>query len=198
VARVSLQASGVTTSNASAADDRAADGLSLREILTEDLATYDHRLVEPGLWAVAVHRLGSRLDQVGSPALRRPLEVAHKLLFTAVDWVWGINLPRTTRLGRRVRIWHNGSIWLNARSIGNDVQIRHDTTLGSVRIRDSQRPEQLPVIEDGADIGSGACILGPVTLGRGAVVGANAVVLQSVPPEATVFGVPARIMPKGL
>ncbi|HEY6475159.1 MAG TPA: transferase, partial [Polyangia bacterium] len=87
-------------------------------------------------------------------------------------------------------------IWLNARSIGNDVQIRHDTTLGSVHIRDSDRPEQLPVIEDRADIGSGVCILGPVTLGRGAVVGANAVVLQSVPPEATVFGVPARIMPK--
>jgi len=172
------------------------ESLSLRELLSEDFETYDRALGEPGLWAVAVHRLGSRIDQVPLPALRRPLEVAHRLAFTAVDWVWGINLPRTTRLGRRVRIWHNGSIWLNARSIGNDVQIRHDTTLGSVRLSDSSRPEQLPVIEDGAEIGSGSCILGPITLGRGAVVGANAVVLQSVPPEATVFGVPAKIMPK--
>jgi serine O-acetyltransferase len=177
------------------ADQDAAEGLSLRELLTEDFQTYGRRLGEPGLWAVAVHRLGSRIDQ--SPAaLRRPLAVAHKLLFTAVDWAWGINLPRTTRLGRRVRIWHNGSIWLNARSIGNDVQIRHDTTLGAVHLRDSDRPDQLPVIEDRAEIGSGACVLGPITLGRGAVVGANAVVLQSVPAEATVFGVPARIMPK--
>ncbi len=117
-------------------------------------------------------------------------------MFTAVDWIWGINLPRTTRLGRRVRIWHNGSIFLNARSIGNDVQIRHDTTMGSVRIKESAQSEQLPVIEDGADIGSGACVLGGITLGRGAMVGANSVVLQSVPPGATVFGVPARIMPK--
>jgi serine O-acetyltransferase len=177
------------------ADQRPAEGLSLREVLTEDFETYGRGLGEPGLWAVAVHRLGSRIDQTPA-ALRRPLGVAHKLLFTAVDWVWGINLPRTTRLGRRVRIWHNGSIWLNARSIGNDVQIRHDTTLGSVHLRDSDRSDQLPVIEDRAEIGSGACVLGPITLGRGAVVGANAVVLQSVPPEATVFGVPARIMPK--
>jgi serine O-acetyltransferase len=177
-------------------DERAADDLSLREVLTEDFSTYDHKLVEPGLWAVVVHRLGRRLNRVGPPAFRRPLEVTHKILFTAVDWIWGINLPATTRLGRRVRIWHNGSIFLNARSIGDDVQIRHDTTLGSVKIGDSGRPECLPVIESFADIGSGACILGPITLGQGAVVGANTVVLQSVPPGATAFGVPARVVPK--
>lgn len=186
----------MTIPTASQTDERAADDLSLREVLAEDFATYDRRLVEPGFWAVAVHRFGARLGQIGSPLLRRPAEATHKLMFTAVDWIWGINLPRTTRLGRRVRIWHNGSIFLNARSIGNDVQIRHDTTMGSVRIKESAQSEQLPVIEDGADIGSGACVLGGITLGRGAMVGANSVVLQSVPPGATVFGVPARIMPK--
>jgi serine O-acetyltransferase len=177
-------------------DRRTADELSLREVLAEDFETYGRRWVEPGLWAVTVHRLGVRVDRASSPLLRRPLEAAHKILFTTVDWIWGIHLPRTTQLGRRVRIWHNGSIFLNARSIGNDVQIRHDTTLGSVRMKDRARPDQLPVIEDGAEIGSGACILGGVNLGRGAVVGANAVVLQSVPAGATVFGVPAKVMPK--
>jgi serine O-acetyltransferase len=127
--------------------------------------------------------------------VRRPLEATHTLLSTAVDWLWGINVPRTTRLGRRVRIWHNGSIVLNARAIGNDVQLRHDTTLGPVRMSDRHRPEQLPVIEDGADVGSGACILGDVTLGKGAMVGANSVVLRSVPAGATVFGVPAKVVP---
>jgi serine O-acetyltransferase len=178
------------------ADDRPADELSLREVWAEDFATYDRRLVEPGLWAVAVHRFGARIDKIDPGLLRRPAETAHKILSTAVDWIWGINLPRTTRLGRRVRIWHNGSILLNARSIGNDVQIRHDTTFGSVSIKDSLRPDHLPVIEDGAEVGSGVCILGDVTLGRGAIVGANAVVLKSVPPGATVFGVPARIVAK--
>ena len=177
-------------------DDRTADDLSLREVLTEDFTTYDRSLVEPGFWAVAVHRFGTRLTQVEPAVLRRPLEATHKVLFTAVDWMWGINLPRSTRVGRRVRIWHNGSIFLNARSIGNDVQIRQDTTLGSVQIDDRARPEHLPVIEDGADIGSGACILGGITLGKGTVVGANTVVLQSVAPGQTVFGVPAKVMPK--
>jgi serine O-acetyltransferase len=193
---VAFSTLGVATSTDSQPDDRAADDLSLREVLAEDFATYDRRLVEPGFWAVAVHRFGARLDHLAPPLLRAPAEVTHKVLSTAIDWVWGIRLPRTTRLGRRVRIWHNGSIFLNARSIGNDVQIRHDTTLGSVRLNDSDNPHLLPVIEDGAEIGSGVCILGNVTLGRGVVVGANSVVLQSVPPGATVFGVPARIMPR--
>lgn len=177
-------------------DRRTVDELSLLEVLSEDFDAYGRHWVEPGLWAVAVHRLGARVDRAPTPLLRRPLGLAHKVLFTTVDWIWGIHLPRTTQVGRRVRIWHNGSIFLNARSIGNDVQIRHDTTLGSVRMKDGARPELLPTIEDGAEIGSGACILGGVNLGRGAVVGANAVVLQSVPAGATVFGVPAKIMPK--
>ncbi len=193
--RASSPDTGVTTNPSSPPDPRTADELSLREVLAEDFQTYGRRWVEPGLWAVVVHRLGARLDRVPVPLARRPLDVAQKVLSTATDWVWGINIPRTTRVGRRVRIWHNGSIFLNARSIGNDVQIRHDTTLGAVRLKDSKEPDKLPVIEDGADIGSGACVLGGVTLGRGAVVGANAVVLQSVPAGATVFGVPARIMP---
>lgn len=186
----------MTISPAPSTDERAAEDLSLREILTEDFATYNRNLGEPGFWAVVTHRFGTRADQIAPAILRRPVEVTHKLLFTAIDWVWGINLPKTTRVGRRVRIWHNGSIFLNARSIGNDVQIRHDTTMGAVRFDDSAKADHLPVIEDGAEIGSGACILGDVTLGRGAVVGANSVVLQSVPPGATVFGVPGRIMPK--
>jgi serine O-acetyltransferase len=186
----------VTISPGPPADERAADDLSLREVLTEDFATYGRSLSQPGLWAVAVHRFGTRVNQIEPAILRRPAEAAHKMLFTAVEWVWGINIPRTTRVGRRVRIWHNGSIFLNARSIGNDVQIRHDTTMGAVRLNDSDKPNLLPVIEDGAEIGSGVCILGGVTLGRGAVVGANSVVLQSVPAGAMVFGVPGRIMPK--
>ena len=176
-------------------DDRDADELSLQEILVEDFNTYSGKLVEPGLWAVVVHRLGVRIDRVEPRVLRGPLERVHRYLFTAVDWVWGINLPKTTHLGRRVRIWHNGSILLNARSIGNDVQIRHDTTLGPVKMEDAQRSHLLPVIEDGAEIGSGACILGDVTLGKGVVVGANSVVLRSVPAGATVFGVPAKVVP---
>jgi serine O-acetyltransferase len=176
-----------------AEDTRSADQLPLRELLAEDFETYERDPLAPGFWAVAVHRVGERADR--GPALQQlSLGAAHRLASTAVDWVWGIHLPRTTRLGRRVRIWHFGSLLLNARSIGNDVHFRHDTTLGPVRTEDRHRPEALPVIEDKVEIGSGACVVGGVTVGRGAHVGANAVVLEPVPAGATVFGVPGRII----
>jgi serine O-acetyltransferase len=177
-------------------DQRAADVLPLRELLAEDLRTHDGLWLEPGFWAVAVHRLGSRTRQVKSELLRKPLALAHRVLATGVDWVWGINLPASTRVGRRVRIWHHGSILLDARSIGNDVHIRHDTTLGPLRDRDRGRPECLPILDDGVDMGSGVCVLGGVHVGKGSFIGANSVVVQEVPPGATMFGVPARIIPR--
>jgi N-acetylglucosaminyl-diphospho-decaprenol L-rhamnosyltransferase len=183
------------TNGTPAVDARPSDELGLGEILAEDFATHDSSFVEPGFWAVAVHRLGTRAARVGPAALRAPLDLAYKVLSTGVDHTWGIHLPRDTQLGRRVRIWHVGSMFLNARSIGNDVQIRHDTTFGPVRGVAAARPEDLPVIEDSADIGSGVCVLGGVTVGRGAVVGANSVVLKPVPVRASVLGVPARIIP---
>ena len=177
-------------------DARSAEEVPLRELLAEDFATHDRRWLEPGFWAIAAHRVGSRIPSVKPVPLRRSLDVAYHLLATGIDWVWGIKLPASTRIGRRLRIWHHGSIWLNARAIGDDVHIRHDTTLGSVRMADKDRPESLPVIEDGVDIGSGACVLGDVRLGKGSFVGANSVVVHEVPPGSVVFGVPARIIPK--
>jgi len=177
-------------------DQRAADALPLRELWAEDFKTHDRLWLEPGFWAIAVHRLGARSQRLQSSVFRRPLELVHQILSTGIDWVWGIDLPATTRIGRRVRIWHHGSILLRARSIGNDVHIRHDTTFGPLRDRDGGRPECLPVVEDNVDIGSGACVLGGVHVGRGAFVGANSVVVHEVPPGATVFGVPSRIIPK--
>jgi len=170
--------------------------MPLRELWAEDFETHDRLWLEPGFWAVAVHRLAVRGQRAQSALLRRPLSLAHQLLSTGVDWMWGIRVPASTQVGRRVRIWHHGSILLNARSIGNDVHIRQDTTLGPVRDRDAQKPDCLPVVEDNVDIGSGACVLGSVHVGKGSFVGANSVVIQEVPPGAIVFGVPARIIPK--
>jgi serine O-acetyltransferase len=178
-----------------AKDERSAEDLPLGELLAEDFATYERSLLEPGLWAMAVHRVGGRVRRLEPGLVRRPLEISHRVAATAVDWLWGINVSATTRVGRRVRIWHSGSIFLDGHSIGNDVIIRHDTTFGPARAADARGPETLPTIEDGAEIGSGACILGGVTVGKGALVGANSVVLESVPPGARVLGVPARAIP---
>jgi serine O-acetyltransferase len=178
------------------ADVRRADEVPLRELLAEDFATHDRLWLEPGFWALAAHRVGTRLERIAPAALQRSVGLAQRVMTTAVDWVWGISLPASTQVGRRLRIWHHGAIVLNARSIGDDVHVRHDTTISAVRMADASKADNLPVIGDGVDIGSGACVLGNVRLGKGAFVGANSVVLQEVPPEAVVFGVPARIIPK--
>lgn len=178
-----------------AQDQRSTAELPLLELLAEDFATYDRDLTEPGLWALVTHRLGTRIANLPNGPSRHVLDAAYRAAFTGVDWVWGIHLPRSVAVGRRVRLWHNGCMLLRARSIGNDVHIRHDTTFGPLRIATGVRAEDLPVIEDRADIGSGACVMGPVAIGHDAVVGANSVVLKPVAPHATVLGVPARPIP---
>jgi GT2 family glycosyltransferase/serine acetyltransferase len=163
--------------------------LPLRDLLREDFETHDRRWGEPGFWAVALHRLGNARMDVEPKALRAPLSAAYRLAFNGVNWLWGIELPYSVRLGRRVRIWHHGGIVVNARAIGSDVHLRHNTTL------DVARPDQLdqkPIIGDGVDIGVGSCILGPVTVGDGAVIGANSVVVRDIPEHCVAVGAPAR------
>ncbi len=178
----------------SASDLRAADEMPLMELLAEDFRTHARDLLSPGFWALAAHRMGTGSERARDRGIRRTLGLTHKVLATTVDWVWGIQIPVSTNVGRRVRIWHFGSMLLNARSIGNDVHLRHATTFGPLRSANADRPEALPVIEDAVDVGSGACVMGAVTIGRDAKVGPNTVVIESVAPRATVFGVPSRVV----
>jgi serine O-acetyltransferase len=170
---------------------RSAKGDGLFALLTEDFRTHDSRLNQPGFWAVAVHRMGTRVAGLPSPFLRRLLSVPQRVLSVAIDWTWGIQIPPEVSLGRRVRLWQAGGMLLAARSIGNDVQIRHGTTFGALR-GNEHGSESLPVIQDRVDIGSGVSILGPVVVGHDAVISSNSVVMRDVAPGARVLGVPAR------
>ena len=164
-------------------------GIGLLALLAEDYRTHDRDLLEPGLWAVAVHRFGNARMRVRPKLLRAPLSILYRLMFTAVDWFWGINLPYNTKLGRRVRIWHHGGIWLGARAIGDDVHIRHNSTFG---VLNRSEPGAKPIIGNRVDVGVGACILGAVTVGDDCVIGPNSVVIRDLPPGSVVLGVPAR------
>jgi serine O-acetyltransferase len=173
----------------SGATDENPRGLSFLSLLAEDWETHDRSFLEPGFWAVAVHRYGNWRMRIRPRILRAPFTLLYDCLSVAVDWFWGINLCYTVKLGRRVRIWYHGGIVLGARSIGDDVHIRQNTTLG-ILTRDDKAGK--PTIEDRVDIGAGACVLGQVTVGHDSVIGANSVVVKDVPPNSTVFGVPAR------
>ena len=163
--------------------------LGLFALLAEDFRTHDKNPLEPGFWAVALHRLGNARMDVRSRVLRAPLTAAYQAAFTSVNWFWGIDLSYTVKLGRRVRLWHHGGMVLGARAIGNDVHIRHNTTFGLVSRQEGMGK---PIIGDRVDIGAGACIVGGVTVADDCVVGANSVVTRDLPRGATVFGVPAR------
>jgi serine O-acetyltransferase len=166
-------------------------GIGLWALLREDLRTHDGKLFEQGFWAVAVHRFGNWRMSVRPKLLRAPFTLLYRALNKWVEWTCGISLPYTTRLGRRVRIWHFGGMFLHARSIGDDVHLRQNTTFGVARTNFNY---ELPVIEDRADLGCGVCVLGAVTVGHDAVVGANSVVVKNVPPHAVAVGAPARVV----
>jgi serine O-acetyltransferase len=155
----------------------------------EDYRTHDRRLFEPGFLAIAVHRMGNARMAVRLKLLRAPLTIAYHTFFNFVNVVLGIDLPYTARLGRRVRIWHHGGMVLGARAIGDDVHIRHNTTFG---VLNRHEPSGKPIIGDRVDIGAGACIVGPVTVGDDCVIGPNSVVLRHLPAGSVVMGVPAR------
>lgn len=171
--------------------DRNPEGIGLCALLGEDFRTHGSKLFDQGFWAIAVHRCGNWRMNVKPKLLRIPFSMLYKVSYKLVEWMCGISLPYTVRLGRRVRIWHHGGMILHAESIGNDVTIRQNTTMGVAR---TNHDFELPRIGDRADIGCHVCILGRITIGEDAVIGAGSVVLKDVPPNAVAVGVPANVV----
>ena len=164
-------------------------GISFFKLIAEDFHTHENNLFEPGFLAILIHRFGNWRMDIRPRLLRIPFSLLYQLLYTFMTWFFGIDLGYSVKLGRRVRIWHHGGMFIGAISIGDDVTLRHNTTMGVAHQDDKWKK---PVIEDRVDIGAGACILGDVTVGHDSVIGANSVVVRSFPPESTLFGVPAR------
>jgi serine O-acetyltransferase len=104
--------------------------------------------------------------------------------------VTGIEIHPGARIGRRFFIDHGMGVVIGETSvIGDDVTLYHQVTLGGVTWSPGKRH---PTVGDGVVVGAGAQVLGPITVGRDARIGANAVVLKDVPPGATMVGIPAR------
>lgn len=166
-------------------------GIGFRALIAEDLATHDGDWLSQGFWTLFWHRFGNARMSVRWRLLRAPLTIIYALMFKLCEWACGIKLSYVVPVGRRVRIDHFGGTIIGARSIGSDVYIRQNITLGIADLGDKNAK---PIIEDRVQIGAGAVILGHVTIGHDAIIGANAVVTKSVPPGAVVGGVPGRII----
>jgi serine O-acetyltransferase len=145
----------------------------------EVLTTY------PGLHAILWHRMSHGLWNAGFKWLARWSSQLAR-------WLTGIEIHPGASIGRRVFIDHGmGVVIGETAEIGDDCTLYHGVTLGGTSWNKGKRH---PTLEAGVIIGAGAKILGPITLGAGAKVGSNAVVVKSVPPGATAIGIPARIL----
>ena len=166
-------------------------GIGLRALIAEDYRTHGRDLLSQGFWALFWHRFGNWRMSVRPRLLRIPLTVIYRLGAKSCEWFGGIMLPYTVRVGRRVTLEHFGGMILVAQTIGDDVILRQNTTLG---ISGLDALQDRPVLGARAEIGAGAVIVGPVHIGEDAIVGANAVVTKHVPAGAVVGGVPARLI----
>jgi serine O-acetyltransferase len=131
-----------------------------------------------------IHALAHWLWALGVPLLPRLLYGINRLAFAVV-------LPPSVKVGQGVVLGYSGlGTVIHARAvIGDRVVIGSGVTIGG-----RSGLHDVPVIASDVDIGTGAKVLGPIRIGRGAIVGANAVVVHDVPDFAVVAGVPARVL----
>lgn len=108
--------------------------------------------------------------------------------------LFGMEVPAKLSIGPGLIIPHTQGVILGAASIGANVTIYQQVTLGAKMADWGYDLDTRPVVEDGVTITAGAKVLGAVTLGRNCIVGANAVVLNDVMPDCVVGGIPARVL----
>lgn len=164
---------------------RIASFRDLRALWREDRQANRGSTFTPGFQALAVHRFGVWVRGLEGPIAKPVL----KRLYLGVNWFvrsfHGIELPAGTRIGRRCAIGHQSGIVVHAHAvIGDDCLIRHNVTIGALRAGDR---EPTPRIGDRVEIGAGAVLLGGITIGDDAVIGANTVVRVDVPANAVVL-----------
>lgn len=106
------------------------------------------------------------------------------------DYLMGFEIPYDTQIGKGIRVFHAQGIVINSKTIiGKNVTIRHNTTIGNAKSDGT-----CPKIMDNVNIGANTVIIGDITIGEGAVIGAGSVVIRDVPPHSIVAGNPAKII----
>ena len=164
--------------------------------LTEDIDSYMVRdpaarsrieviLCYPGYHSILFYRFANL-------AWRRNFYLMGRLISNLGRFVTGVEIHPGAEIGQRFFIDHGMGVVVGETSkVGDDVTLYQGVTLGGTSLEKGKRH---PTIGDGVIIGSGAQVLGPLNVGNGARIGANAVVLQDVPQGATMVGIPAKIV----
>jgi serine acetyltransferase len=135
-------------------------------------------------------RSTARINRTNSPvarALARPATLGYRVI---VDWVLGVEIPWHTSIGSGLRLQHANGIVINGSvRLGSGVSLHQGVTLGG-----RLGGHDCPTIADHVSVGANAIVIGAVTVGNNAKIGAGAVVLQDVPPHSSAVGNPARVI----
>ena len=143
-------------------------------------------LCYPGLHALWSHRVASWL-------WKRRLRLLARLISQTSRSITGIEIHPGATLGPRFFIDHGMGVVIGETAVvGADVTIYHGVTLGGTSL--DKGTKRHPTLEDGVIVGSGAKVLGNIVIGARSRIGANAVVVKTVPPEAVVVGVPGQVL----
>jgi serine O-acetyltransferase len=147
--------------------------------------TLDVLLSYPGVHAVVAHRFIHLLHRTGMPLVPR-------FLSTFMRFATGIEIHPAARLGAGFFIDHGMGVVIGETvETGSNVTLYQGVTLGGTSLLHGKRH---PTLGDNVTVGVGAAVLGAITVGNNAKVGAGSVVVKDVPPNATVVGIPARVV----
>jgi serine O-acetyltransferase len=148
----------------------------------------------PGFRALTVHRLGVWLSSRRAGFLKSGLLMLYQVMYRYVRNHYGIEIPLTTSIGRRLELAHQHGIVFHWKAvIGDDCGIRHNATIGA-SYGGQKTLHKGPRLGDQVEIGPGAVIFAGVKIGDGAVIGPNAVVMSDVPAGARVFAEAPRLI----
>lgn len=168
---------------------------TLRELMeywAEDYDVHRRDASRPGFRAIAAHRLGNYRMHASQP-WKGLLSLIYQPLYEHCRNHYGVELPYSAKVGRRVLIEHQGGIVIHGcAEIGDGCIIRQGVTLGN---RHMNAPFAAPILGARVNVGAGAKILGRIEIGNDASIGANSVVLEGVPAGSVAVGIPARVLP---
>ena len=141
--------------------------------------------LHPGFWAIAAHRVSHKL-------YKRKRFFAARFVSMLARMYTGIEIHPGAKIGKRLFIDHGLGVVIGETTIiGNDVLIYQGVTLGGTGKDIGKRH---PTLGSNIMVGAGVKVLGPVKIGSGVRIGAGSVVLQSIPPNCTAVGVPAKVV----
>lgn len=146
-----------------------------------DFKASEYRLI--AMWIILIYRIGNRLYYSQSPFRKLPLILMNAIRKLFVDILFQVDIPFRATIGKGLRLKHPRGIVIHPRTvIGDNCTLFHQTTIG---VDEHSGSIEVARIGNGVYIGAGAKIIGGVTIGHNAKIGANAVVYKDVPDFAT-------------